>query len=124
MSSGLSTIFRILLLTVSAGTTLFFLRKIRKAKVQIQDVIFWLLFSAALVMLSLFPGALGYFSELLGIMSPANFLFLVIIFLLMIHQFALTIRISMLEYKLNKMGREYALDNAELAEKEEEQKLS
>ena len=113
MNSGLSIAFRVLLIAVSIGTCAFFLRKIRKAKVQINDVIFWLLFSFALIVLSIFPGILNFFSNLLGIQSPANFLFLVIVFLLTVHQFALTLRISMVEYKLNKLGREYALDHLE-----------
>lgn len=107
---GLTVLFRFLLLAVSFGTVYFFLHKIRKAKIQIYDVVFWLMFSAILIILSVFPGILSFFSGLLGIQSPANFLFLVIIFLLLIHQFSLTTRISMLENKLNQLGRLYALD--------------
>ena len=112
MNSGLSLIFRLLLLFVSLGTAYFFLRKIRKSKVHIHDVIFWMMFSLILIFLSVFPDLLSFFSEILGIQSPANFLFLVIIFLLLIHQFSLTIRVSMLEEKLNHMGRTYALDKS------------
>ena len=38
MNSGLSIAFRLLLIAVSIGTCAFFLRKIRKAKVQINEV--------------------------------------------------------------------------------------
>lgn len=113
MSAGLSIAFRLVLALVSFGTILFFLRKIRKAKVQIQDVLFWLLFSAVLLVLCIFPGILSYFSKLLGIQSPANLLFLVIIFLLLIHQFSLTLKISMLEKKLYQLGRKNALDDVD-----------
>lgn len=110
MSTGLSWLFRLLLLVMSLGTVLFFLRKVRKAKVQLRDTIFWLLFSGVLIILSLFPRLLSFFSGLLGIQSPANLLFLIIIFLLLLHQFMLTIRLSMVESKLNQLGRLYALD--------------
>ena len=118
IQEGLSVLFRILLLAGSIGTASFFLRKIRKAKIQIYDAIFWLMFSAILIVLSVFPEVLSFFSGWLGIQSPANFLFLVIIFLLLIHQFYLTIRISMLENKLNLLGRKYALDNVPTDEHE------
>lgn len=108
--SGLSVLFRIILFVASVGTAFFFLRKIRKSKVQIHDVVFWLLFAGVLILLSIFPEILSFFSGLLGIQSPANFLFLVIIFLQLVHQFSLTIRVSTLESKLNQLGRQYALD--------------
>lgn len=119
--SGLSVLFRIILFVASVGTAFFFLRKIRKAKVQIHDVIFWLLFAGVLILLSIFPDILSFFSGLLGIQSPANFLFLVIIFLQLVHQFSLTIRISTLESKLNQLGRQYALDKTseDVGKKEE-----
>ena len=55
MQSGLSPLFRILLMVVSCGTVSFFLRQIRKTKVQIRDVVFWILFSGVLIILSIFP---------------------------------------------------------------------
>lgn len=116
MNSGLSWVFRLLLLFVSLATSAFFLSKIRKAKAYINDVIFWMSFSMILVILSIFPRVLTVFSTLLGIQSPTNFLFLVVIFLLLVHQFSLTIRVSALEEKTNKLGRCYALEK----EKEEQ----
>lgn len=109
MSSGLSLLFRVVLMIVSLCTIFYFLRKIRKSKVQIQDVLFWILFSLVLLTLCIFPRCVSFFSDFLGVQSPVNLLFLVIIFLLMVHQFALTIKISMLENKLYHLGREYAL---------------
>lgn len=110
MQSGLSPLFRILLMVVSCGTVSFFLRQIRKTKVQIRDVVFWILFSGVLIILSIFPQILSVLSTFLGIQSPANLLFLVIIFLLLVHQFSLTIRLSATESKLNELGRKYALE--------------
>ncbi|MBE6968555.1 MAG: DUF2304 domain-containing protein [Ruminococcaceae bacterium] len=114
----MSVLFRLLLMLVSFGTVAFFLRKIRKAKVQIQDVLFWLMFSAILLVLCIVPELLSYCSRILGVQSPANLLFLIIIFLLMIHQFSLTLKVSMLEKKLYQLGRKTALDEAEEKKKE------
>lgn len=119
MNSGLSILFRVVLVLVSLCTTVYFLRKIRKSKVQIQDVLFWIIFSIVLLVLCVFPKIVSFFSDLLGVQSPVNLLFLVIIFLLMVHQFALTIKISMLEKKLYQLGREYALKMNAQGEKSE-----
>lgn len=51
----MSIIFRIVLIVVSLGTMGYMLRKIHQAKMQIEDSLFWFLFSALLLVLSVFP---------------------------------------------------------------------
>ena len=63
-------------------------------RVQIEDTIFWLLFSAALLVLAFFPGIAYWASNLLGFQSPINFVYVVIIFLLLAKLFLLSIRVS------------------------------
>ena len=50
------TLIRICLILGSFITAGYILRRVRQAKVQIEDTIFWLLFSAALLILAIFPG--------------------------------------------------------------------
>ena len=50
------TLIRICLIFGSLVTAWYILRRVRQAKVQIEDTIFWLLFSAALLILAIFPG--------------------------------------------------------------------
>ena len=56
---------RVLLLVGSLCTAAFILRRIRYAKVQIEDSIFWLFFSAFLLLLSIFPEAASWAARML-----------------------------------------------------------
>ena len=110
-------ILRCLLVAGSLCTAAFILRRVRKAQVQIEDTIFWLGFSAVLLLLSLFPQAAFWLSRVLGFQSPINLVYLVIIFMLLIKQFFMTIRISQLDSKLRSLAQKVAL-NEEKAERE------
>ena len=50
------------------------------------------MFSAALLILAIFPGIAYWAANLLGFMSPINFVYVVIIFLLLAKQFFMSIR--------------------------------
>ncbi len=52
-------------------------------------------------------------SDLLGIESPANFVFITIIFVLLINQFFTTIKLSQTEMKLRDLVERIAIDNFE-----------
>ena len=77
------TLIRVCLILGSFITAGYILRRVRHAKVQIEDTIFWLMFSAALLILAIFPGIAYWAANLLGFMSPINFVYVVIIFLLL-----------------------------------------
>ncbi|MBO5520062.1 MAG: DUF2304 domain-containing protein [Eubacterium sp.] len=109
----MSNQFRVLLIFVAFLTAISILRKIRKEKVQIQYSIFWILFSALLIVLAVFPSILIRLSRALGIGSPANLVFLTIIFLLLLKSFNLTVEISALEVKLKELTQRIALKEEE-----------
>ena len=46
---------RIFLIIASLLTVIWILRKIRKMKVKMEDAIFWLIFSALIIILAIFP---------------------------------------------------------------------
>ena len=72
------------------------------SQMRIEDSLFFILLSFGLAGISIFPQVAEFFSELLGIFSPANFVFLAVIFLLMMKVFTLTLRYSQLEEKLKR----------------------
>ena len=74
-------IIRVCLVLGSLITATYILRRVRLAKVQIEDTIFWLLFSGILLILAIFPGIAYWAAYLLGFQSPINFVYIVIIFL-------------------------------------------
>lgn len=105
----MSNILRWILIIASVFIVYWILRKIRKAKVKMEDAIFWMFFSAILVILALFPEIAYFFSSVVGIMSPANLIFLVIITVLVIKVFSLSVSLSLLEEKISILSAEVAL---------------
>lgn len=82
---------------------------IRKRRIQLKDGIFWVAFGFLLILISIFPVLAVWASSILGIQSPSNCVFLILIFLLGCHQFFLTIRISRLEIKNNQLVQNIAI---------------
>ena len=79
----MTTTLRFFLVIASLLTVIWILRKIRKMKVKMEDAIFWLVFSALIIVLAIFPEISYWLSKLLGIESPANLVFLFVICLLL-----------------------------------------
>ena len=111
---------RALLIIVSILATTGVIGRIRKAKMQIEDAVFWVLFSFLLILLAVVPRILYFFTELLGMQSPANLLFLVIIGLLLMKVFSMSIKMSLLEEKLKTLAQNEALEKLERSEAPEE----
>lgn len=112
----MTPIFRILLICVSIMTTCMIVKKIRDAKVQIEESVFWVFFSVLLIILSVFPGAAEFLSDLVGTYSTSNFIFLVIIFILLVKVFYMSIQMSQLETKIKELVQRMALDENRLRE--------
>lgn len=109
----MSITLRILLLAVSLICSGSMLSSIRRSRLKIEDSVFWFLFSLVLVVLSIFPGIVIRCAELAGVESPANFVFLIIIFVLLVRLFRMTVRISTLENKLQTLAQSVALKEHE-----------
>ena len=112
----MTPMLRVMLILVSAGTLAMVLHKIRRARLQIEDSIFWVLVSIMFVIFSLFPPVADFLAHLLGIYATVNFLFLFIIFLLLLRVFSMTIRISQLETKVKELIQTMALSKLEQEE--------
>lgn len=105
----MSALLRVLLFLVSVFTAVYISRKLRYSQIQIMDAVFWIGLSFLFVILSVFPRIAIFISKGIGIDSPANFVFLVIIFLLLIKCFLLSIKVSQMEDKLNNLVQEIAI---------------
>ncbi|EEG32244.1 hypothetical protein CLOSTMETH_00077 [[Clostridium] methylpentosum DSM 5476] len=106
----MSLVLRILLIFVSLVTSVFMIKRIRQSKVQIEDTIFWIIFSALLIILSIFPGLADWMSNLIGIYSTVNFIFLFFIFILLVKMFLMTVRISQMDNKIKELTHKIAID--------------
>ena len=105
---------RIVLMIVSLLNCVWTLSSIRKARIKIESSIFWIVFSIVLLVISFVPELVEFGADLLGVQSPSNFIFLVIIFLLILKLFRLTMYLSQLEKKVDNLVQRYAIDAHEL----------
>lgn len=113
-------ILRLMLITASLITTLYILKRIRHAKLQIEYAIFWLIFAGMLLIISIFPNLMIMLTRAVGMQSPINCVFLLVIFTLMIKLFMQTIEHSQLEDKLKQLTQRLAIEE-KLREEEREE---
>lgn len=83
--------------------------KMRHSKLLIEDAVFWIVAAGILVLLSILPGIALNLSNLLGFLSPANFIYLVVIALLLWKSFTSSGEISLLKARVNELAQELAL---------------
>ncbi len=100
---------QIALLIFALVTSVWILRKVRRCKVKVYDAVFWVSLSFLLIFLGIVPNVSFIMADILGIQSPANFVFLIIIFLLLEKTFTLSIQVSQLEDKVENLTAEIAL---------------
>lgn len=104
---------RIILLVGAVLTMIYFLHQIRKNRMQIEYAISWSLFSAGLLVLGIFPEIVIWASKLVGVESPANMLYLCIIFLLILKQFSTTVKLSKMNRQITVLTQSIALEHAD-----------
>ncbi|MDO5709014.1 MAG: DUF2304 domain-containing protein [Coriobacteriales bacterium] len=100
-----------LLCVVGAAITFFGMaRQIRKAKIKIEDSIFWVLLSGLLLLIAIFPRIASFFSHLFGFQATSNFVFCGLIAILLVKEFHNTMQISLLKHKVTELAQEMALE--------------
>jgi hypothetical protein len=100
---------RVLLILGALLTLTFFIQQIRKKRLEIDYAVYWVLFSLLLLVASIFPDVITGLSSLLGFTSPANFVFLVIIFLLLVKLFSITLKLSRANQQIADLTQRLAL---------------
>ena len=91
---------RLCLILVSIITLIYMMRKIRHSKLQIEYSVFWIVFAALLIVISVFPQIIYWISGLIGVASPANLIMM-------------TIELSQLENKVKELVQEIAIREKE-----------
>lgn len=109
----MSMAFRILLIGVSLLSVITVIKQIRNAKMQIGDTIFWVVLCILTLLLSIFPQIAIWATDMLSIISPANFVFLCFIFMLMVKLFRVSVRLSQLDHQVKTLTQELALKEFE-----------
>lgn len=104
------TFLRVILIIGAVLLMIFMLKRIRQSKLKIEYTIFWIVFSAILVVMGLFPKVFYRISDFFGFQSPINMIYLVILFVLIVKMFFMTIQISQLENKIDSLTQQVAID--------------
>ncbi len=107
----MSIILRILLLFASVISLLFVQRRLRKSSIRMGDTVVWMFLSGLLVLLSIFPQIAILAAALIGVQSPVNLVYLIILFFLLFQCFLQSLRISELEEKMKQMISDAALSD-------------
>ena len=108
----MSLLFSATLLVGALLTFWFVLRKIRKAEVTIADSTFWFLFALSLVLMGVFREIPLFFANVFDIESPANFVFVYVIAVLVLREFYTTVEVSQLRAKVRNLVQNEALIEA------------
>lgn len=115
----MSIVLRILMLIGAVSLLIFMLKRIRQSKLKIEYAVFWIVFAAVLVFMSLLPYVFYWISDLIGFQSPINMIYLVIIFILIVKLFLTSLQISQLENKIDNLVQKIAIEKRLSEEKEE-----
>ncbi|MBR3606510.1 MAG: DUF2304 domain-containing protein [Lachnospiraceae bacterium] len=105
----MSITLRIVLLFAGIITAIWILRKIYKCKVKLGDAIYWICMAILLVVFGIIPESAYFFTKMLGIQAPVNFIFLFMLAVVIEKLFTLSIKVSQLEDKITVLSAEVAL---------------
>lgn len=99
-----------LLIAGSIFTFVLVMRLIRKSAVRIEDTFFWIFFCVILIVISMFPRIPYKLSLMLGFQAPINLVYLIIIFILIVNQFLMSLKISKLTIKQKELVQAIAIN--------------
>jgi hypothetical protein len=109
----MTTPLRIVILLVALLNMFLVVKDIRKGKIQIEYSVFWVIFSFLLVVLGIFPQICYWAAGLLGIQSPANFVFAFMLIVLLLRNFTLSKEVSQLNVKVTELAQSITLSEKE-----------
>lgn len=105
----MTLVLRILLLIGALFAMGIVINSVRKSKIRISDSVYWVVSAGILVLFALIPQLAYFFSGLFGFMSPANFVLMLVIVMILIRLFHQSCAISKLTNKVEQLSAELAL---------------
>lgn len=91
----------------------FVLNKIRKSQLQTSDAVFWFVLAGCLVVLAVVPQIAYWLSDMLGVLSTANLIFLAVVAVLLVKLLMDSVELARLRSRLTELTQEEALRQAE-----------
>lgn len=98
---------------------IFVLWLLRKGVLKEKYAVLWLVFTGAALFFSIFPGALKWISDSIGITVPSNLVFFVTLVLLVLVNVQLSFELSRHEARIRRLAEESALLSERLRRLEE-----
>lgn len=106
----MSTALRILLLFGAGCLFLLVYTGVKKSRFRAQETFFWILTSMVFILLCVFPDIAEWMASALGVSSPVNLVYLVVIFLLLIKIFRMERKLADTEHRLTHLIKRLAID--------------
>ena len=100
---------RVILIICSILSFILCVRKIKQAKLKVENSIIWMSGSIILILMSVFSKAVEWISQKLGFMAPVNFVFVTIIAFLLIEVYMLNLKITEVNEKVKNLNHYIAL---------------
>lgn len=113
----MSIMLRVFLIVMSVLSLFYIIWRIRYSKMQIEYTLFWIVLSILMVVLAVFPQIVYWITSKMGMISPANVVYLFIIAVLLLKSFMMTIEISNLENKVKDLVQQIAINEKDNNEK-------
>ena len=95
-------------------TFIFVFSLLRRGVLREKYAVLWLFFSGAALFFAIFPGALKWLSNSLGVVTPANLLFFITVVLLVLVAVQLSYELSRHEMRIRRLAEEVALLDQEI----------
>lgn len=105
----MSLALRVVLIVMSLFASGYAVKKIRKSQMKIEYAMYWFLFALLIIILGFFPEIGIWLAGLIGVESPVNLVYLIIIALLIAKIFSMNIKLSQLENKITSLTEEMAI---------------
>lgn len=104
---------RVILIVCSIISFILCIRKIKQAKLKVENSIIWMIGSMLLILMSIFSSAVEWISEKLGFMAPVNFVFLIIIAFLLVEAYMNNLKLTELNEKIKNLNHYIAIKEYE-----------
>lgn len=94
-------------------------KNVKRQKMKTDYAVLWLGLSFSLIIIAVFPSLVYFVSDLLGIETAVNSVFLIIIFLMGLLIYSLYLKVSIIEEKQKNIIQEFAIYKKEMEGKDQ-----
>ncbi len=114
----LSDLLRIELIVLAVAAFIIVGTTVTKKIMQLKYAFIWFVFSLLLIVVAVFPQIVFKLTDLLGIQTPSNFIFLIAIFVILGICFSFSLIVSKTDRSIRKLIQTVSIENFESEEKD------